>query len=267
MNQMSYLANKNFRRIFGLAIATCAVLSINLATAADDWGTIKGRFVFKGTAPTPMKITPDKDVAVCGKHPLVDESLVIGKSGELANVFVYSRTSGLAVHPEYKETAEAKLELDNKFCRYAPHASVLRTSQTLVLKNTDSVAHNVKADLIKNGSFNVLIPPNAEVPKNFTIGETLPSKVGCNIHPWMSGVVLIREDPYMTVSAADGTFEIKNLPVGEVEIQMWQEKSGYLDGVMIDGKPAKRGRFTLKVKPGVLDLGDIVVDAKLFKGK
>lgn len=264
--QMPYLPKNNFSRILGLAILAVSVFSISVASAAD-WGTIKGRLVFKGTPPTPAKIKVDKDVAVCGKHPLVDESLVVGKDGGLANVFIYSRAKDLAVHPDYKETAEDNVELDNKFCRYAPHCAVLRTSQTLLLKNTDAVAHNVKGDPFKNGSFNILIPPNGEVPKNFTLGETLPATVGCNIHPWMSGYVLIREDPYMAVSAADGTFEIKNVPVGEVEFQLWQEKVGYLDGVMVQGKAAKKGRVKINIKPGVLDLGDIVVDAKLLKGK
>ena len=263
---MSYLKRNDGRNFAGLAIVACVALSISTASAAE-WGTIKGRFVFKGTAPTPAKIKVDKDVAVCAKHPLVDESIVVGKDGELANVFIYSREKDLAVHPEYKETAEANVEMDNKFCRYSPHCAVLRTSQTLVLKNTDAVAHNVKGDPFKNGSFNILIPPNGEVPKKFTATETLPATVGCNIHPWMSGFVLIREDPYMAVSGEDGTFEIKNVPVGEVEFQLWQEKAGYLDGVTVQGKPAKKGRVKINVKPGVLDLGDIVVDAKLLKGK
>lgn len=249
-------------------LAFSALLCACVSTAsAAEWGTVKGRIVFKGVPPTPAKIKPDKDVAVCAKHPLVDESLVVDKDGGLANVFLYSREKKLAVHPDYDKTAGENVELDNKFCRYAPHCAVLRTSQTLLLKNSDAVAHNVKGDPFKNGSFNILIPPNGEVPKKFTAGELLPATVGCNIHPWMSGYVLIREDPYMVVSAEDGTFEIKNLPAGEIEFQLWQEKAGYLDGATVQGKPAKKGRFTLNVKPGVLDLGDIVVDAKLFSGK
>lgn len=247
-----------------LLVLTAAAQS---ADAADAWGTIKGRFVLKGTAPAPAKIKADKDVAVCAKHPLVDESIVVGKGGELANVFIYSREKDLAVHPDYEKSAKDTVELDNKFCRYNPHCAVVRTSQTLMLKNTDAVAHNVKGDPFKNGSFNILIPPNGEVPKNFTLSETLPAAVGCNIHPWMAGFVLIREDPYMAVTGADGTFEIKNVPVGEVEFQLWQEKAGYLDGALVQGKAAKKGRVKLNVKAGVLDLGDIVVDAALLKGK
>ena len=250
--------------IFSL-ISMILLLAISSAVSAAEWGTIKGRFVYKGVPPVPEKIKPNKDVAVCGKHPLVNESLVVSKDGELANVFVYSREKSLDVHPDYEKTAKEPVELDNKMCRYAPHCAVIRTSQPLILKNSDTIAHNVKADPFSNGAFNVLIPPGAQDEKTFSRGERLPATVGCNIHPWMSGFLLIREDPYMTVSAEDGTFEIKNLPVGEIEFQLWQEKAGYLDGAVVKGKPAKKGRVTIDVKPGVLDLGDIVVDAKLFK--
>lgn len=263
---MCYLTNKKFQTILSLVALGFAVLFISPASAAE-WGTIKGRFIVKGAVPEPAKIKPDKDPAVCAKHPLVDESVVVGKSGELANVFVYSREKKLDVHPDYQESAKESVELDNKLCRYNPHCAVVRTNQKLVLKNTDTIAHNVKGDPFKNGSFNFLIPPNEEVDKVFTLGETLPATVGCSIHPWMSGYVLIREDPYMTVSAADGTFEIKNVPVGEVEFQLWQEKAGYLDGAIVKGKAAKKGRVKIKVTPGEIDLGDIVVDAKLLKGK
>jgi hypothetical protein len=263
---MSYLANSKFQRIFGLVLLASAALFVSSASAAD-WGTIKGRFIVKGTVPEPAKIKPDKDPMVCAKHPLVDESVVVGKGGELANVFVYSREKKLDVHPDYEKSATENVELDNKLCRYSPHCTVVRTNQTLVLKNTDTIAHNVKGDPFKNGSFNFLIPPNGTVDKVFTLGETLPATVGCSIHPWMAGYVLIREDPYMTVSAADGTFEIKNVPVGEVEFQLWQEKAGYLDGAMVQGKAAKKGRVKIKVTPGEIDLGDIVVEAKLLKGK
>ncbi len=69
------------------------------------------------------------------------------------------------------------------------------------------------------------------------------------------------------VSKADGSFEIENLPVGEeLEFQLWHEKGGYLDEFTLGGKKAsaKRGRIDFTVEEGGTDLGDIVVDAKMF---
>jgi hypothetical protein len=61
---------------------------------------------------------------------------------------------------------------------------------------------------------------------------------------------------------------IENLPVGEeLEFQLWHEKGGYLDEFKIGGKKtdAKRGRIDFTVESGDTDLGDIVIDAKVFK--
>ena len=53
----------------------------------------------------------------------------------------------------------------------------------------------------------------------------------------MKARLLVRPDPYFAVSDKDGNFEIKNLPAGtELEFQVWQEKSGYVEKAKIDGK-------------------------------
>src|SRR2546423_3328007 len=83
---------------------------------AEDWGTIKGRFVYVGKAPVPEKIKVEKDVEICGKHPLVNESLVVSKDGGVKNVVVFLRTekgAKLAVHPDYAKTAKDEVVLDN----------------------------------------------------------------------------------------------------------------------------------------------------------
>ena len=43
----------------------------------------------------------------------------------------------------------------------------------------------------------------------------------------MSGWVIARDNPYVAVSKADGTFEIKDLPAGELEFLAWHERPGY----------------------------------------
>jgi plastocyanin len=180
------------------------------------------------------------------------------------------REKGIAVNPALQANAKTPVVLDNKGCMFEPHVVVLRTGQPLLLKNSDSVAHNTKADLLKNDSFNDLIPANADMEKaGLTKEESLPLPVSCSIHPWMTGVLLIRDNPYTAVSAADGTFEIKDLPAGEpIEFQFWQEKVGNLKGIQGTGLTAdSKGRAKLTLKVGVNDLGDIKIPAAVFAGK
>ncbi len=80
----------------------------------------------------------------------------------------------------------------------------------------------------------------------------MPVKVGCSIHPWMGGWIVVRGDPYAAISDKDGHFTIADLPAGkELEFQLWQEKVGFPKEVEVDGvKVDAKGRFKLKLEPG-----------------
>ncbi len=252
------------------ALALLAGAALNHATMAraEEWGTLKGRLIVEGATPAPVALKISQNAEVCGKHNLVNEDLVVDAKGDLANAVIYVRDKSIDVNPEYAKTAKSDVVLDNKDCRFEPHVLVMRTTQTLVLKNSDPVGHNTNVTLLKNTSFNDMLPPNAEMTKSGLSSEELtPLKVACNIHPWMQGIILIRANPYFAVSKADGTFEIKDLPAGKpIEFQFWQEKAGNLksitgaDGFATDAK----GRVKLTLKPGVTDLGDIKIPASAF---
>ncbi len=267
---------------FGLGHTCCLAagleavsgLAVSAATGADgQWGTLKGRFLYDGKVPGQKKLNISKDVEVCSKHTPMDESLVVDADGGLANVTVYirpKRGSKIKVHPDYAKTQEDKVVLTNNSCRFEPHLTLMRTTQTLTLKNEDPVGHNTKADFFKASSysFNQQIPSGGSVDMKVERAEGRPVPVQCNIHPWMQGYLLVRADPYMAVSGADGSFTIENIPVGTYEFQFWQEKAGYLKGIeFAGGKANKKGRAKVKIKAGENSLGDVKVSAKLFQKK
>ena len=253
-------------------LALLVVGLVSVPTGAAEWGTLKGRFVYDGKAPVPKKLTLTKDTEYCMQHHPVDETLVVGPDGGLANAVVsirIKRGTKLEVHPDYASSANEKVVVDNKFCRFEPHVAMMRTSQTLVLKNSDTVAHNTKADFFTNESFNLMIPAQNIQELNLSQAERIPGKIGCNIHPWMNGYLIVREDPYAAISGSDGAFEIKNIPAGEHEFAFWHETAGNLRDLAVKGgKTSRRGRVKLTIPAGgVLDLGDIKVSPTLFSGK
>jgi len=249
------------------AFLCLAALCCQAATAAE-WASLKGRFVFDGTPPTPAVITADKDVEVCGKHKLVNEEVVVSEDGGLANVVIFVRSKGVTVHPDLADGSKADaVVLDNKNCRFEPHVGFVQTGQALTIKNSDSVGHNSNIATMKNSPSNSLIPSDGSADVTFSRDEAIPAAVTCNIHPWMKAYLVIRPNPYGAVSGSDGSFVIENLPVGEeLEFQLWHEKGGYLDEFTLGGKKAdaKRGRIDFTVEAGGTDLGDIVVPAKVF---
>jgi hypothetical protein len=136
-----------------------------------------------------------------------------------------------------------------------------------VVKNSDTVGHNSNIATVKNAPSNNLIPAGGEATVKFASEEAIPAQVTCNIHPWMKAWLLVRPNPYAAVSKPDGTFEIPGVPVGDVELQFWHEKAGYLGEMKVGGKTEKpsRGRMKVKVPAGGLDLGEITLAPGVFK--
>lgn len=259
---MTFAARSRLVRGF----AAFSVACLASMAVAEEWGTIKGRFVFGGDAPSAAELKADKDVEVCGKHKLLSEELVIGADKGVANVVVFVRDKGVKVHPDMAAAKGEKVVLDNKDCRFEPHVAFVQAGQTLVLKNSDSVGHNSNVATLKNPPSNSLIPAGGETTVTFANDEAIPAQVTCNIHPWMKSWLVVRNNPYAAVSKADGSFEIKNVPVGEVELQMWHEKAGYIGEIKVGGTAEKtaKGRKKVKVAAAGTDLGEMTLDASLF---
>jgi plastocyanin len=255
-------------RMLVLAAVTGACSLVSGVSLGEEWGTIKGRFLFGGEPPASAELKADKDPEVCGKHKLISEELSVGADKGVANVVVFVRDKGVKVHPDAAAEAKAaKAVLDNKDCRFAPHVVVVHTGQPLIIKNSDTVGHNSNVATIKNPPSNSLIPAGGESSIPFANEEPLPAQVTCNIHPWMKAWVVVRPNPYAAVSAADGSFEIKNVPAGEVELQLWHEKAGYIGEVSVGGKSEKiaKGRRKVKVGANGTDLGEMVLAPGLFQ--
>lgn len=257
------MPTSNLRHI-GLSIAAALLLTPASGFAAE-WGTLTGRFVFGGDAPAAPKLTVDKDVDVCSKFDLVNEELVVGEGKGVANIVIFVRDKNVDVHPDLKATEP--VVLDNLGCRFSPHVAFVQVGQDLVIKNSDPVGHNSNVATLKNPASNTLIPAGGETKISFRSDEAVPAAVTCNIHPWMKGWVVVRDNPYAAVTGEDGSFTIEKLPAGKLELQLWHEKAGYLDTIVIDGKKTdvKRGRMDVEIKASGTDLGEMVLDASVFK--
>ncbi len=259
---------KNFLLSLLLA-STCAV-----ATNAADWGTVKGKFTYDGTAPKQLPIANIKAPFCAKQAPVVEELIVNPDNNGIANVVVYLYLKRGAkppkAHPDYAATAKDEVLLDNKNCRFEPHILLLRTSQTLLIKNSDPEAHNaaINTTARKNPAQNNVIPVGQTAKATFKEPESVPATINCSVHPFMNARMVLKDHPYMAITDKDGNFEIKNMPVGKHTLQFWHEKCGYVKEAKKGGKKVtiKRGRLELTVKKGENDLGEYKLST-VFKGK
>ncbi len=194
-----------------------ALVAVDPATV----GAISGKVTFRGAAPKLPSLDMTADPG-CPTKPQPSDAVVVNK-GSLANVFVYVK-DGL---PQGRFAVPAEpVVLDQKGCRYIPHVLGVMTGQPLKILNTDTADHNVH-DLPRNNpewneSQMATDPP---IMKTFANPE-LMIPLECNQHPWMRAYVSVLPHPYFAVSAADGAFQIKNLPPGEYTLVAVHEKFG-----------------------------------------
>lgn len=234
--------------------------SATTETPREGWGSLSGRFVYGGSAPEPSKLNVTKDTEVCGKHELIDESLLVGPDGGLANVVIFLRSKGAPVHESYQQEGR-EVMVDNKDCRFEPHVQLMTVADTLILHNADPVGHNTNLTPLGDTPINPLLNPEGQTQYKFSRAQLLPVEVTCNIHPWMKAYVLPRDNPYMALSDADGNFTIENLPAGTWEFQVWHERTKALET-----PDWPKGRFEITIEPGeTTSLDAVTLQPALFK--
>jgi ankyrin repeat protein/beta-lactamase regulating signal transducer with metallopeptidase domain len=227
-------------------------------------GGLRGRFVFDGERPVPKRITAGpraaldgtefslKDDDVLKQNEVFDESLVVGKNGGVANVVVWIRSKDVPVPLVDKPHGSLRM----KAGRYDPHITLLQMGQDFSISNEHKFATNWHLEANDNQPVNILLPANYAISHPLPKAERVPVRMMSNIHPWLSGWLVVKDNPFFAVSDEDGAFEIKALPPGEWEFQFWHEKSGYLAR---EGWP--KGRVTIKIDKATHNLGAIKLTA------
>lgn len=193
--------------------------------AAQAGATISGTIKFTGTRPVMAKIDMSDEPVCKGKYPAAPtkEDVIVNANGTLDNVFVYVK-AGLPAG--FKAPAVATpVVLDQDGCRYHPHVFGIMVGQPLSIKNSDGIAHNIKAKGVKNRPFNISQPTSMTTPRTFTAAEVMVP-VECNVHGWMKAWVGVLPHSFFAVSGTNGTFSIKGLPPGTYTIEAWHERYG-----------------------------------------
>lgn len=240
-------------RTLGIAAVLVGVVALGAAgrggdrTAAEG-GTITGKVKFTGAKPAMAKIDMSDEATCKAKYttPPTAETVVVGATGGLENVFVYVK-SGLPASYKAPEASGA-VTLDQNGCRYHPHVLGIMVGQTLNIKNSDGILHNIKAMGKKNRPFNVSQPNVTTTARTFSAEEVM-IPLECNVHGWMNAFIGVLPHPFFAVSGADGSFKISGLPPGTYTIEAWHEKYGVQTAtVTVAGSETKTTDFTFAAK-------------------
>ena len=115
--------------------------------------------------------------------------------------------------------------MDQKGLLFSPHLLVVQAGTTVEFQNDDTVQHNVFWPSIsgnKRLGHNLGTWPKGEKrPFKFDQPGVVP--LLCNVHPEMSGYVVVSPTPYFAQTNASGEYKIENVPDGKYNVVAWHE--------------------------------------------
>lgn len=128
--------------------------------------------------------------------------------------------------------------MDQKGLMFVPHILVVQQGTTVEFLNSDSVEHNVFWPSIngnKKLSHNMGTWPQGG-HKNFKFDSPGVVPLLCNVHPDMSGYIIVSPTPYFAETDNAGEFHIADVPNGTYTITAWHEgKRAHSEQVTVAG--------------------------------
>jgi plastocyanin len=107
---------------------------------------------------------------------------------------------------------------------FVPRVTVVSVGASVEFPNQDSIFHNVFSVSGENRFDLNLYKKPKSASKLFEHPGVV--RIYCNIHPQMSGFVLVRDNPFWARVSADGSFSIADVPAGTWVLKGWHERSG-----------------------------------------
>ena len=228
------------RSVIGLFIVIVIVF-VSGTNGLAAGGRITGKVGLTGAAPPPKKIAIAKDPSVCGAEKQLEEVQLSPDKGVLYAVVRLLGAKGAAPPPP-------AAVIDQKGCMFNPAVVVVPPGGNLDITNSDGILHNVHSHSTVNRPINRSQPGFLKkLTAKFDRAETI--RLSCDIHGWMTGWVVVAEEPFVAVTDGSGAFQLADVPAGTYKLEVWHPALGTQtkDVTVTDGAEAKIN-FELAVK-------------------
>ncbi len=193
----------------------------NSLWAEAPTGSLVGRIVYLGAYQPDQIVEITRDVSVCGKtattRPIVGHRETKGLAGAVVSV------DGIPIPTT--ESLLPPVVIANTRCAFSPRVTAGQVGQQLVLQNDDPIMHNTHLTLETRTFMNVAL-----VPAGRPVGKQLKKpgiyQVKCDVHKFMSAIVMALHHPFFSVTDETGAFRISHLPPGDHVVTIWHETLG-----------------------------------------
>jgi plastocyanin len=143
---------------------------------------------------------------------------VVGADGKgIAEAVVFVET------PVPPAVAGAQGVMDQINKTFVPGLLPIVVGTRVNFPNHDQIHHHVYS-FSRTKSFELPLYKGEDAPP-VLFDKVGVVKVGCNIHDWMSGIILVLPTPYFAVTDAEGRFTLSDLPHGTYKLAAWHAQS------------------------------------------
>lgn len=112
------------------------------------------------------------------------------------------------------------VKLSQRGARFSPAVLPVLKGTTVDLTNDDFVTHSIfSRSKVKPFDLGLYGKGQMKMMKFEQAGAV---EIFCSIHPRMSGVILVLQNPFFTKPAADGGFTLPNVPAGQWKLRVYR---------------------------------------------
>jgi plastocyanin len=113
----------------------------------------------------------------------------------------------------------SRLVIGQKNREFSPYISVVQKGQLVDFENNDDITHHIYSVSGKNTFDFKIKAGNRLKVDQFKASEEVA--MGCNIHDWMSGYLLVVDTPYYGLTNSAGNITLDLVYKGDYSVKVW----------------------------------------------
>lgn len=127
----------------------------------------------------------------------------------------------------HADTIDTRTIISQKNKKFAPYLAITSTKNPIVFDNKDDITHHIYS-VDKDNSFDFKLR-SGEQKLDIAFAEQTTIAMGCNIHDWMAGHLLVVDTPFYAITDIDGKVVFSELPDLDLKLKLYHPQLSKAD--------------------------------------